>query len=335
MSATKNQLSTVFTAEWIQKAEKHYSHWPRPLKPLPYLIATDRQFFPIRRKVESWVADMPEAERGKMIPNLRLTDNFWHACHELVVGSFLKGLGLHVEFEKQCGKQTPDWFVSSKDGLHPFIVEVFTVNVPESTAVENKNLHDLTRRLAEIPLDFAVKISSVDNSAIQQLNPKRSKNIANSVSVWLQAYNDHSDPSLSLEGFTFTVIGRRRGYQTLQYGGPAKPIYVAWEPLRKKIEEKIHKYKTLARSNRIPLLVAVARGSETDYSNFEMKGILLGGVSAESPSTDALFAEEPLLSGAIFVTREGMAKWKVDHYPNPKATFPLPGNVLGGMSREV
>ncbi len=332
---TESEPSIVFTAKWIQTVEKRYSDRPRSLKSWPYLIATDHEFFPIRQQVENWIADLPEAEQKKMTPNLRSSDNFWHTCHELAVGSFLKELGLQVEFEKQFGEQTPDWFVCSEDGLHPFIVEVFTVNVSESTDFENNQLDDLTRRLGEIPLDFAVNISREDSSAIRQLDSKRSKKIAEAVRVWLQTYNLLSEPSFSMEGFTFEIIHRDRGYETLQYASIAKPIYAAWTPLREKIEEKIHKYKNLVLSNKIPLVVAVAPGLGTDYSNFEMKNILLGGVFVESPSSDGLFAKEPLLSGALFVRREGMAQWKIDHYPNPKAAFPLLENIFGRKSQEI
>ena len=332
---TQSGAFTVFTAEWIQTVENRYGHLQRSQKPLPYLIATDREFFPICEKVENWIADIPETGQKKIISNLRSSDNFWHTCNELVVGSFLKGHDLQAEFEKQFGEQTPDWFVRSKDGLNPFIVEVFTANVSASIDFENNQLDELTRRLAQIPLDFAVKISCGNNSAIRQLDPKRSKNIAEAVRRWLQAYNCLSEPSFSLEGFNFEIIHRDRGYPTLQYASLTQPIYAPWTPLREKIEEKIHKYKNLALSNKIPLLVAVASGSETHYSNFEMKNILMGGVFTESPLSNGLFAKEPLLSGALFVHREGMAKWKVDYYPNPKATFPLPENVFVEKSREV
>jgi hypothetical protein len=329
------ESSAVFTAEWIQTAEKRYGNRPRSLKSWPYLIATDGEFSSIRQQIEDWVADLSEAARKKIIPNLRSSDNFWHACHELAVGSFLKELGLQIEFEKQFGEQTPDWFVCSKDGLRPFIVEVFTVNVSESTDFENNQLDDLTRRLGEIPLDFAVKISCEDNSAIRQLDSKRSKKIAEAVRVWLQTFNGLSELSFSMNGFTFEIIHRDRGYPTVQYASPTKSIYAAWTPLREKIEGKIHKYKNLVLSNKFPLVVAVAPGLGTNYSNFEMKNILLGGVFVESPSSDGLFAKEPLLSGALFVSRESMAKWKINHYPNSKATFPLPENIFGETSQKI
>lgn len=332
---TQSEPFTVFTPEWIQSVANRYGYLPRSQKPLPYLVATDDEFSPLRDKVENWIAEIPETGRKKLTPNLRSSDNFWHTCNELVVGSFLKKLGFQAEFEKQFGEQTPDWFVRSKDGLNPFIVEVFTANVSESADFENNQLDELIRRLAEMPLDFCVKISCSESSAIRQLDPKRSKKIAGAVKRWLQSYNCVSEPTLSLEGFTFEMIHRDRGYPTLQYATPIKSIYAAWIPLREKIEGKIHKYKSLVLSNKIPLVVAVASGSGTDYSNFEMKNILWGGVFVESPSSNGLFAKEPLLSGALFVDRVGMAKWKVDCYPNPKATFPLPENVFIENSHEV
>jgi hypothetical protein len=332
---TQSESSIVFTSEWIQTMEKRYGNRSRSLKSWPYLIATDDEFFPIRQRVENWVADLPEAGRGKMIPNLRSTDNFWHACHELAVGSFLKELGLQVEFEKLFGEQTSDWFVCPANGLPPFIVEVFTVNVSESDFFENNQLDDLTRRLGEIPLDFAVKISCEDDSAIRQLDSKRNKKIAEAVRMWLQTHNLLSEPSFSLEGFTFEIIHRNRGYPTVQYASITKPTYAAWTPLREKIEEKIHKYKNIVLSNKIPLIVAVARGLGTDYSNFEMKNILLGGVFTESPLSNGLFTKEPLLSGVLFVERSGMAEWKIQNYPNLKATFPLPKGIFAEKSPEA
>ena len=332
---TQSESFTVFTAEWIQSVANRYDHRLRSQKPLPYLVATDDEFFPIRDKIENWIGEIPEAGRKKLTPNLRSSENFWHTCNELVVGGFLKKLGFQAEFEKQFGEQTPDWFVRFRDGLNPFMVEVFTANVSESIDFENNLLDELTRRLAIIPLDFFVKISCSESSAIRQLDPKRSKKIAEAVKSWLQSCDCISKPTLSMDGFTFEMIHRDRGYPTLQYATPIKSIYAAWTPLRKKIEVKIHKYKSLVLSNKIPLVVAVASGLGTDYSNFEMKSILWGGVFAESPSSNGLFTKEPLLSGALFVDRVGMAKWKVDYYPNPKATFPLPENVFIETSHEV
>jgi hypothetical protein len=320
----QSEPSIVFTNEWIQTVEKRYGQRPRSLKSWPFLIATDHEFSSIRQQIENWVASLPETAQIKMVPNLRSTDNFWHTYHELIVGIFLKNLGLQVEFENKFGEQTPDWFVRSKNGSQSLIVEVFTVNISESQSSEEKQLAELTRRLAEIPLDFFIKISCKDNSAIKQLDAKRCKTIAEAVRNWLQTYNWQSEPSFAFDGFVFEMIHRDCGYPTLQYACPVKLINAAWTPLREKIEEKIHKYKNLVTANKIPLVVAVAPGLESDYTDFEMRNVLLGGVFVESPTSDGLFAKEPLLSAALFIKRTGMAEWKIHPYPNLKATLPLP-----------
>lgn len=333
MNATESSI--VFTREWIQSVEKRYGQRPRSLKSWPYLIATDNGFSSIRQQIENWVAGLPEAARAKMIPNLLSSDNFWHTYHELVIGAFLKGLGLEADFEKQFGQQTPDWFARSKDCSQSFIIEVFTVNVSESADSENTKLDELTRRLGEIHLDFLIWISCDDDSAIRRLDPNKSKKIAEAVRNWLQAYSGLSEPTFAIDGFIFKVVDRNRGYPALQYSSPVKSIYAASPPLREKIEEKIHKYKNLVFMNNIPLVIAVALGLETDYSNFEMKKILFGDVFAESPATDGLFTKEPLLSGVLFVSRSEMAGWKIDHYLNLKATFPLQANIFGENSHKI
>jgi hypothetical protein len=297
------------------------------------MIATDREvpFTLIHQQIEDWVAALPQAERTKMIPKLRSKDHFWHAYHELVVGNFLNGLGLKTEYERKFGEQTPDWFAYSNDGSQSFIVEVVTVNAAkESVGFEDRQLNDLTWRLGEIPLDFAVRISCVEKSAIKQLDSRRSQRIAKAVRGWLQAYNALSQPSFSLEGFAFNIVERDRGYATLQLAGPGRPIYAPSKPLREKIEGKLHKYKPLVLSNKMPLVVAVAPGLETHYSSFEMQNILLGGFFVESPLSDGLFAREPLLSAAIFVDGRVILDWTIKRYPNPNATFQLPSNILGG-----
>jgi Holliday junction resolvase-like predicted endonuclease len=329
------EASTVFSSEWIQAVEKRYGNRPRSLKSWPYLIATDNSFSSVRRQIENWVSELPGAAKAKIVPNLLSGDNFWHSYHELVVGAFLKELGLEVEFERQIGEQTPDWFAYSKDGSKSLIVEVFTVNVSESAESENTKLDELTRRLGEIDLDFLIHISCGDDSAIRQLDPSRSKKIAEAVKTWLQAYNEFSEPALEIDGFVFTVYGRNCGFPTLQYASPVRLGYYSLPSLREKIEEKIHKYKNLILSNKIPLIVAIARGLETDYSNFEVKKILFGDVFAKSPTTDGLFTNELLLSGALFVSRTEMAGWKIDNYLNPKATFPLSPSYFSQNSYEI
>jgi hypothetical protein len=331
------ETSQVFSPGWVQQVEPRYGHLRRSEKSWPYLTATDGEFpfHLMREQIESWLAVLPEAERTKMIPNLRCSDGFWHTYHELAIGSFLRELGVQLQFEKQFGEQTPDWFADSKDGSPSFIVEVFTANVPDKTiGFEDRQLDDLTRRLGEIPLDFAVKISRIEDSAIGQLDPHRNKKIAEAVRMWLQTYNEFSKPRFSFEGVAFEIIDRNRGSATLLYMRPPKPIYAEWAPLRLKIEQKIRKYKNLVLSNGIPLIVAVAPGLGTDYSDFEMKNILLGGVFEESPLSHSLFANEPLLSGVLFLSGKGTLRWKVHNYLNPNATFRLPENIFGGAPQD-
>lgn len=331
----ETDASLVFSSEWIENAKHQFGHLQRSDQSWAFLVATVREapFSLMNQQIENWVAGLPQAARARMISNLRTKDNFWHSYHELVVGNFLKELGLETEFERQFGEQTPDWFAYSKDGSQSFIVEVFTVNASEdSVGFENRQLSDLMSRLGKLRLDFALKIACLESSAIKQLDSGRSKQIANAVRGWLQNYNTFSEPSLFLDGFAFNVIHRDRGYSALQLAGPARSINAPWQPLREKIEGKIHKYKDLVLSNNIPLIVAVAPGLGTDYSSFEMQNILLGGVFVESPLSHGLFARKPLLSAALFVDGRGTLDWTIKYFPNPNATFQLPANILDGYA---
>ena len=133
----------VFTKEWVGELISRYDSRSRIHRSRPYFIATADEFRLMREQIEAWVADLPEHSQAKVIPRLRSEEHIWETYHELAVGSLFRNLGFRLEYDKNFGVQTPDWFVSSNDGSQTFIVEVFTQNVSESKDSENIKQSDL------------------------------------------------------------------------------------------------------------------------------------------------------------------------------------------------
>lgn len=313
---SENNSSVLFGEPWLKTQRQRYGNRPRALRSWPYLIATDAEFVEIRQQIETWLMDLPAATAAKMIPTLQSPENFWHTYHELVVGSSLRDLGWEMQYEKLFDQQTPDWFCFKNPAQHPFIVEVFTLNISEAAAAEENKLSDLRRRIGEIKQDVAVRIAYETDSVVATLDSGHNKHIANTIDQWLKGANLDSDDTLCVDGISFQIIDRNKGWATLQYMGFIRNIRIDWNSLRTKIEEKVYKYKSLAVTNKLPLVIAVASGPGSDYTSFELDGVLRrkGG----------LFLDQPLLSGAFWISRNGFAQWRISYFANPHATYPVP-----------
>jgi hypothetical protein len=295
-----------------------YSSRKRSERPYPYFVATEQSLQTMRDEIEKWVAKLPENSRTKTISNLRAEPNFRETYNELAIGYLLGDLGLQTEYEKEIAGQTPDWYVSSQDNSAPFIVEVFTANVPESISSQNRQLNDLQARLQEIQQDIGLDIRFSQRQV--KLDPRRNKAIATKVRNWLVHDNPQVGAVLNLEEFTFQILCRDRGYSKLQFCGFGRGFWVNPNPLGESIEKKVRKYKALVNSNNLPLVVAVVADFHTAYGSDDLEGILFG------KSTTGLFAEKPLLSSAIWASKS-QGTWQMKGYRNPSAINPLPNDT--------
>ena len=323
----------VFTPDWIQTAKSRHDSRPGFQQPWPYCIATEDKFYSVRQQIEDWVASLPATMQTKTIANLQEDKSFWQTYHELAIGSLLKNLGLRTAFQKDVNDYTPDWYVSPSDGSQPFIVEVLTDNISTSETSRNKQIDDLQHRLSAIPIDVVLGISFNRDHTKVKLNQHRSKIIAREVKQWLEERNSNVESKLplDLDEFTFEVYCRDKGFSTVQFFGFAVSFCVDSTPLRENIECKVHKYKHLAETNNMPLVVAVVADLRTNYGDLEMKTILFGQSFGQDLLNDGLFANKPLLTGVIRAWSPQIGKWQMQYYSNPRANHALPENLFTGL----
>jgi len=108
-------------------------------------------------ELEKFVADLPKESQEKIEPMLK-GRNRNSTYHELIVGNMIKRLGYQLEYEKQIGGKTPDWYVHPMDEIPAFIVEVFTDNISADMASRLQQKYDLSYRLGQISIGVEVYI---------------------------------------------------------------------------------------------------------------------------------------------------------------------------------
>ena len=333
----------VFTEIWLQELVNRYRNHKRHTKPFVYFVATEDEFQATREQVEEWVAILPEHLQKKAIANLRAEANFQQTYHELVVGSLFRNLGLLTEYEKAFNGQTPDWFVSSSDGSQHFVVEVVTENISQSVASWDARISNLQGRLSELQFDFALGVHVPFDLNVASLDSRHCKSITERVKQWLANDNPSIGNEKEIDGFSFEVAFRDRGYSHVLLIGFARPFSVNPQPLKENIEEKVRKYQALATSNKIPFMVAVVMEFRTGYDAEELENVLFGQEvvdvafdkttnqiinQATRRRNDGLFKDRPLLSGVILARRPNMGKWEIKSYLNPNAQHPLPADIF-------
>jgi hypothetical protein len=317
----------VFTEIWLQELAQRYRNYKRHTKPFVYFVATEEEFQPVRKQIEDWVLLLPEHLRKRAITSLQSENGIQQTYHELAVGSILRNLELKPEYEQNFNGLTPDWYVSAGDGSK-FIVEVLTENSSKTVEAWDARLSELHGRISELLCDFALSIDIPFDWNSICLDSRRSKFIANEVKNWLIKANPPIGAELQLDEFTFEVAFRDRKFVHVMLIGPCRPFWVNAQPLCENIEGKIHKYKTLAESYKIPFVVALVAEFRTGYGVEELESVLFGQKS------NGLFVKKPLLSGAIWAWKSKEYKWQMKSYLNPLAQNRLPTNVFGSNSLE-
>jgi hypothetical protein len=166
--------------------------------------------------------------------------------------------------------------------------------------------------------------------------------IVGAVRTWLEGGDSRIGSQFCNGGLQFEIIFRGRGFPGIQFIGFSRCVFVNPAPLRRKLKEKVEHYRDLATQNNIPLLVAVVADIRTGYDREEFENVLFGHIVhdvAEDKANgswqvqgvrrerDSLFDEEPVLSGAIWVSRRDVT-WAMNGYANPTACRPLPPELV-------
>lgn len=320
----------VFTEEWQQELINRYKTLKKHEWPPAYCVAMKDRFRPMRESIETWVADQSENSRAKLIENFKSPkekDRFLHTYHELVVGSLLKASGLQTEYEKKINEKTPDWYVSTKNMLQHFIVEVFTKNISDSKVRWDAWRTDLNKSLRLIPFNVCIELSSTQRTDPPAFD--RNEETASRIKTWLEKKRPEIGDQLQLEDLIFEVTVCDSPSRTVWLEGYNDFSFVNSTPIKLNILDKIENYEGLITSSSIPLVVAVVAGSGTLYETEELETAIYG-----RDKKGGLFACCPLLSGVIWASRKKMAEWEMKSYLNPLAQNRLPANVFGNNSRE-
>jgi hypothetical protein len=337
----------VFTDEWKQRAIDRYKHLKDHNKPYIYFVAVSDRFQQLRLEIEEGVAALPPPAQKGVITRLRSPSNFTHTYHELVVGRLLRQLGHAVEYEVDIGGLTPDWYVHAKDEIPSFVLEVFTANVSDKRAGEQRAVRTLWGWLQEIPVTGVAIYVHITQGEIM-CDDKRGKKIARSVRQWLEE-KPPVGSLLEFDEFSFEVIYYNPNYTSLQILGPGSAFMVNKEPVRINFKEKIHKYRKTLAERKLPLVVGVVADFMTGVSFDSFLDLMYGSEAvnyAYNESTgevrgarltrmsDGLFHREPALSAAAWVEREMSGEWRMKCIHNQQAIHPLPVSAFSAGETE-
>lgn len=284
----------VFTDEWVQQLQHRYRQHPEYTRPRIYFIATSDEARDVREEIEAMVAALPESVRKDLISRLRKDVSYVETYNELIVGNALRQLGYQVEYSKNIDGLTPDWYAYAKEGVPPFVVEVFSVRLIPESQEEQRRLSWLYYYLHQIPIAATLEIHvggehsllleprlsaalEIDKGQSPSLpEPRLSKAIADQVHDWLIKTNPSVGATLPLSGLTFTRLKTLHNTSHVVCIGPGAGCIVDTTRLRKSISEKLHRYKQVMTQRELPFVVAVVADTLTGLTVDNFLDVLLG-----------------------------------------------------------
>jgi len=332
----------VFTSQYVRAIRSRFDPLPEYQRPPIYWLATARAHQSTRAEIEKWVAGLPQPARKRMIPNLRAPETMVQTYHELAVGSILKRLGYHVEYERPMATLAPDWYVHATARTPAFIVEVFSSGLPQAAVSRDSQTEDLLGRLRGIPSD--VKLLVVLHQTGIELGTKVNKTIAGRVRRWLLNDCPAVGTQLSSHGLVFEIMARDVGRTSVEIVAHEPALLVDPRPLGGKLEKKIRRYGRPCREDGTPLAIAVVADPRTGLDLDDLAEALLGkevvtvslhrksGAIIDQRATrtaDGLLVKGMAeLSAVLWVWRLG-GEWHAAAFHNPNAVSPLPLNAFG------
>jgi hypothetical protein len=229
---------------------------------------------------------------------------------------------------------------------------VHTDNPTRETFGQMRAWHGLVQRIKTIPVSVVLMLAPSDQP-LAAPEPRISKQIARELRSQLLSPQWPSPPAFTSCGYTFQAIGdRRRGGRLMDspFGMSAcfeppsnRAGIVSADRLLENTQKKVTKYRELAITHRIPLVVAVGAHKFTGVTLDTIDQALHG---APAPSFTVQFG-----SGDTFLAPPTTFEWKpvapwpmpaalaalmwVDHAfpfavtvrPNPLANIPFPAEV--------
>jgi hypothetical protein len=281
-----NERSTPnrrFGPDFVAKHRDKYGKRPPEQRQLTYDISVEDEHASWRQWLDDQLVQLPAKDADAMARRIWLDEHFWTVNFELAVGAGLRAAGLDVAYEQTWDGATPDWTVLSEAGKPLAFVEVHTDNPPPETFGQMRAWHALVQRIKAIPVGVVLQLAST-GEPISPPAAGTAKKIAQDLKA--QMLTSPGAITFASCGYTFLVVGdsSRGGRQMISPLGPhaafnppsSRAGAVTAQPLVRRVEDKARKYRELAETYGVPLIVAVGAHRFTGVTLEYLDDVLTG-----------------------------------------------------------
>lgn len=336
-----------FGPEFVSEQQRRYGRRPPEDRPLSYDIAVQDEYEPWRAWLEAQLALLPEKAAGTFGQHLWHDQNFWSYLHELAAGAALRATGLAVQFERLWDIQTPDWTVLDEHGEPFALVEVLTHSPSKDTYGKMKAWHNLVERLKQIPVPVVLTVAGDRDRSLKAPDAGTAKKIAQDLRRYL--LSPLHQAMYRSQGYTFLLMADPRTGETMRPPGMGTILVppsnragiVSAQPLVANIEEKVSKYRALAKRTGLPLIVAAGSHRFTGLGIEQLDHLLNGEhtVTFQFDYGDT-YIDKPLkvqlgnpprwtmppdLAGVLWL--DNQFPFTTNWRPNPEARNPAPSQL--------
>lgn len=336
-----------FGPRFVAEQRDRYGKRPPENRMLSYDQAVLEEYGPWRIWLDGQLGLLPERTANAFAANLWRDQNFWPDVIELAAGAELRRRGFGVEFERRWGNLTPDWTVVGEDGTPVALVEVLTHSPEQGAFAKMKAWHALVERIKQIPVRVVLTVAGDSSRPVAAPDPRTAKKIAQDLRRALLSPLNLT--AFRSEGYTFLLQADPRTRRPMEASGMGTVLVppsgmagvVSAQPVAARIEEKVSKYREVAREAGLPLVVAVGAHPFTGLQVQELDD-LLKGVPAMSvqfdfgdsfihqpveidPHNPPHWTMPPALAGVLWVNNDFpfTTAWR----PNPAAAIPAPHGI--------
>lgn len=268
----------------MEDVRRRYGSMSKYTRPYVAFIALDPRVSGERAKIEEWVRTLPNNIKPDFIGRLRDKNEEQHfsAYYELVIRHYFQTRGCNVTVNPELKEGKPDLLVEGDALGTPIIVEVATVFDDPEWRKESQKLNLILATLEEIKHYFFVMVG-VRSDIPEKVDHARLKRF---VEKWLDGLDPHvtkSEQEITYrEGGLFLnliMIPKKTLKKSSIVGAYLPQIrHVSATQLRRAIEKKINKYKSIKEQN-LPYVVAACLHKGTLLDEEEALEVLFGKTS--------------------------------------------------------
>lgn len=277
-----HQNARRFGPEFVAEQRRRYGSRPPEGRMLSYDLAVDDEYEPWRVWLDEQLALLPEKAAANFAANLWRDQNFWPDVIELATGAALRACGFSVQFERRWAEQTPDWTVTDQGGTPVALVEVLTHCPPKEMFGRMKAWHNLVERLKRIPVPVVLTVAGDRDQPAEAPDARTAKRIAQDLRCAL--LSPLHQTVYRSQGYTFLLQADPRTGKAMQPPGmntilmPPSSMagVVSAQLLTTGVEEKVSKYRDLAKKTGLPLIVAAGAHKFTGLEVRQLDDLLTG-----------------------------------------------------------